>query len=130
LRLRQFLTAAIATNALATLLYLHYGRGSAPLIHAIVGFAVICSELALMDLAVRSTPPGCESLGFALMMSARNFALGGSDVMGSWLIDSRGWAFHQLVWLNSGTTALVLLFIPFLPRVIVNRKEGEGAPRV
>ena len=130
LRLRQFLTAAIATNALATLLYLHYGRGSAPLIHAIVGFAVICSELALMDLAVRSTPPGCESLGFALMMSARNFALGGSDLMGSWLIDSRGWAFHQLVWLNSGTTALVLLFIPFLPGVIVNRKEGEGAPRV
>jgi hypothetical protein len=129
-RLRQLLTAAIATNALATLLYLHYGRGSAPLIHAIVGFAVICSELALMDLAVRSTPPGCESLGFALMMSARNFALGGSDLMGSWLIDSRGWAFHQLVWLNSGTTALVLLFIPFLPRVIVNRKEGEGAPRV
>ena len=32
-----------------------------------------------MDLAVRSAPAGCESLGFALMMSARNFALGGSD---------------------------------------------------
>lgn len=129
LKLRQLMTMAIATNALATLLYLHYGRGSAPLIHAIVGFAVICSELALMDLAVRSTPPGCESLGFALMMSARNFALGGSDLMGSWLIDSHGWVFHQLVWLNSGTTALVLLFIPFLPRVIVSRKDGEGAPR-
>ncbi len=129
LKLRQLMTMAIATNALATLLYLHYGRGSAPLIHAIVGFAVMCSELALMDLAVRSTPPGCESLGFALMMSARNFALGGSDLMGSWLIDSHGWVFHQLVWLNSGTTALVLLFIPFLPRVIVSRKDGEGAPR-
>ena len=62
------------------------------------------------------------------MMSARNFALGGSDVMGSWLIDSWGWAFHQLVWLNAGTTALILLFIPFLPRAIVNRKDGEAAP--
>ena len=78
-----------------------------------------------MDLAVRSTPPGCESLGFALMMSARNFAISGSDVLGSWLIDSHGWAFHQLVWLNAGTTALVLCFIPLLPRLIVSRRDGE-----
>jgi hypothetical protein len=126
-RLRQLLTTAIATNALGTLLYLQYRPGTAPFIHAIGGFAVICSELALMDLAVRSTPRGCESLGFALMMSARNFALGGSDLVGSWLIDSQGWVFHQLVWLNSGTTALILLFVPFLPRVILNRKDGEVA---
>ena len=126
--LRQLLTAAIAVNALVTLLYLFYGRGSAPFIHAIGGFAVIASELALMDLAVRSTPPGCESLGFALMMSARNFAISGSDVLGSWLIDSHGWAFHQLVWLNAGTTALVLCFIPLLPRLIVSRRDGEPLP--
>jgi MFS family permease len=125
--LRRLLTAAIAANALGTLLYLGYSRGTAPLIHAIGGFVVVCSELALMDLAVRSTPPGSESLGFALMMSARNFALGGSDVLGSWLLDSRGWVFHQLVWLNSGTTALILVFIPFLPRTIMTRKDGEVA---
>ena len=123
--LRQLLTAAIATNALVTLLYLQYAGGSAPFIHGIAGFAMIASELALMDLAVRSTPPGCESLGFALMMSARNFAISGSDVLGSWLIDSHGWAFHQLVWLNAGTTALVLCFIPLLPRLIVSRRDGE-----
>ena len=86
--LRQLLTTAIALNVTVTLLYLRYSHATAPFIHGIVGFAVICSELALMDLAVRSTPPGCESLGFALMMSARNFALGGSDLIGSWLIDS------------------------------------------
>ena len=79
-----------------------------------------------MDLAVRSTPPGCESLGFALMMSARNFALGGSDVTGSWLIDSRGWVFNQLVWLNAGTTALILVFIPLLPRAVMTRKDGDA----
>ena len=62
------------------------------------------------------------------MMSARNLALGGSDVIGSRLIDSYGWAFHQLVWLNSGSTALVLVFIPFLPRLIMNRKDGEAIP--
>jgi len=124
--LRQLLTAAIALNAAMTLLYLRYGHTSAPFIHAIVGFAVICSELALMDLAVRSTPPGCESLGFALMMSARNFALGGSDVLGSWLVDSRHWVFHELVWLNAGTTALILFFIPFLPRAVMNRTDGDA----
>jgi hypothetical protein len=78
-----------------------------------------------MDLAVRATPAGCESLGFSLMMSARNLALGGSDIIGSRLIDSHGWAFHQLVWLNAGTTALVLLCVPFLPRAIMSRKDGD-----
>jgi len=126
--LRQLLTTAIALNVTVTLLYLRYSHATAPFIHATVGFAVICSELALMDLAVRSTPPGCESLGFALMMSARNFALGGSDVVGSWLIDSRHWVFHELVWLNAGTTALILFFIPFLPRAIMSRKDGDVAP--
>ncbi len=123
-KLRQLLTTAIALNALGTLLYLQYGHGSAPFIHAVGGFVVICSELSLMDLAVRSTPRGCESLGFSLMMSARNFALAGSDVIGSWLIDSHGWVFHQLVWLNSGTTAFILILIPFLPGLILNRKDG------
>ena len=128
--LRQLLTSAITVNVLSTFLYLRYGHDTAPFIHATVGFAVICSELALMDLAVRSTPPGCESLGFSLMMSARNFALGGSDVIGSWLIDSRHWAFHELVWLNAGTTALVLVFIPLLPRAVMSRRDGEAAPGV
>jgi predicted MFS family arabinose efflux permease len=128
LNLRQLLTAAIALNVAVTLLYLRYSHATAPYIHATVGFAVICSELALMDLAVRSTPPGCESLGFSLMMSARNFALGGSDVIGSWLIDSHGWVFHELVWLNAGTTALVLVCIPFLPRAVMSRKDGDVVP--
>jgi len=126
--LRLLLVSAIAGNAGTTLLYLGYGHATAPAIHAIVGFAVVCSEMALMDLAVRSTPRGSESLGFSLMMSARNFALGGSDVIGSWLLDSHGWVFPQLVWLNAGTTALVLLFVPFLPRAIVGTKDGEVIP--
>ena len=78
-----------------------------------------------MDLAVRATPHGCESLGFAIMMSARNFALKGSDVIGSWLLDSRGWAFADLVWLNAATTALVLVFIPLLPRLLLLGRDGE-----
>jgi hypothetical protein len=123
--LRQLLIAAIAANAVFTLSYLAYSGHTAPLIHGLGGFVLICSELALMDLAVRATPRGCESLGFALMMSARNFALGGSDVIGSWLLDSRGWTFPHLVWLNAGTTALVLVFIPMLPRLLMLHRDGE-----
>ena len=126
--LRLLLLTAIAVNASGTLLFLHYVRDTAPAIHAISGFAVGCSELALMDLAVRSTPRGCESLGFSLMMSARNFALSGSDLIGSWLLDSHGWAFPQLVWLNAGTSALVLVFVPLLPRALLRARDGEVVP--
>lgn len=62
------------------------------------------------------------------MMSARNFTLAGSDVIGSWLIDSHGWVFHQLGWLNSRTTAVILLLTPFLRRLILNRRDGEVGP--
>src|SRR5262249_61267482 len=126
--LRWLLVAATALNAVGTLLYLGYAHGTAPLIHGVSGLVVIWSELALMDLAVRATPRGCESLGFSLMMSARNFALGGSDVIGAWLLDSRGWSFTELVWLNAGTTAVVLLFVPLLPRAIVDHL-GRDTPQ-
>jgi hypothetical protein len=122
--LRWLLIISIAVNALGTLLYLTYGYRTAPLIHGIGGLIGIWSELALMDLAVRATPRGCESMGFSLMMSARNLALGGSDVIGAWLLDSRGWNFAELVWLNAVTTAIVLVFVPLLPRAIVNRHDS------
>jgi hypothetical protein len=137
--LRQLLVAAIVVNAASTLIYLAYGApfrlallditmSNAPFIHGLSGFTVACSELALMDLAVRATPRGCESLGFSLMMSARNLALGGSDVIGARLMDTYHWTFHELVWLNASTTAVVLIFIPFLPRLIMTRKDGEPLP--
>ncbi len=71
----------IGLNAAATLLYLLYTRETAPLIHVATGFGMILFELSLMHLAVHSTPPGCEALGFLLMMSVRNFGVGMSDVL-------------------------------------------------
>jgi predicted MFS family arabinose efflux permease len=86
--------------------------------------SAIC-EVALMDLAVRSTPPGCEALGFALMISVRNFGIAMSDVVGSKLMDQAHFSFNTLVLLNAATTAAVLLFVPALPRALVLRKEGQ-----
>ena len=34
--------------------------------------------------------------------------------------------FQHLVWLNAGTTILVLAAVPFLPRALADRREGEG----
>jgi hypothetical protein len=149
LKLRPLLIIGIVGSTLGTLLYLLYAhpsgmmlaavRGASGayevpretvstviLLHSAAGLTGVLAELALMDLAVRSTPPGCEALGFALMMSVRNFGIGLSDVLGSKLLDQFHWSFQNLVLINAATTALVLVFIPLLPRAIMNRHDGEG----
>lgn len=132
LKLRALLVIGISGSAAATLLFLIYTQHPPILIpavvavHAVNGFVGVLAELALMDLAVRATPPGCEALGFSLMMSVRNFGLGLSDVLGSKLLHHLHWTFTGLVLVNAATTALVLVFIPLLPRVLMNRHDGEG----
>src|SRR3989442_9156490 len=96
---------------------------AAALIEGENGLLVTLAELALMDLAARATPRGSEGLGFALMMSVRNAALAVSDIFGSWLIERHQVSFFSLVWLNAGTTALVLLAVPFLPRGVIDRRD-------
>ena len=123
--LRMLILGGVGLNAACTLLFLIYARQNAPVIHSVIGFVGVLTELALMDLAVRSTPRGCEALGFSLMMSVRNFGLGMSDVLGSKMIDDYHFSFNSLVLINAGTTAAVLLFVFFLPKAIIGRKEGE-----
>jgi hypothetical protein len=125
--LRALILFSISANAAGTLLYLVYDASSAYPVHAIVGALGVLAELSLMDLAVRSTPPGCEALGFALMMSVRNFGIALSDVVGSKLMDQAHLTFDTLVIINAATTAAVLLFVPALPRALIRRKEGEVA---
>jgi predicted MFS family arabinose efflux permease len=126
LNLRRLLMTSIGFNGVATFLYLHYTISRAPFVHSIGAFAGIMSELALMDLAVRSTPRGCEALGFALMMSVRNFGIGMSDVIGSMLMDQFHIVFNSLVVVNAVLTLLALVFLPILPRAIIDRREGEA----
>lgn len=124
------LLGGVGLNGLATFLYLLYSSSTAPVIHLLVGgnvggFTMVMSELVLMDLAVRSTPRGCEALGFALMMSVRNFGIALSDVIGSQLMDGYHFSFNSLILANGLITLAVLGFGPFLPRAIVGPKEGE-----
>jgi Na+/melibiose symporter-like transporter len=128
LSLRPLLAFGIVCSVISTLFYLFYRSTTAALfIEGGAGLFATLAEVPLMDLAARATPRGSESLGFAVMMSVRNGALALSDIVGSLLIDQYHVSFFSLVWLNAGTTAAVLLVIPFLPRTLMNRRDGETA---
>lgn len=125
LNLRTLLFAAIGLSTATTVLYIYYA--SIPLaftIDTINAFGGTLAELALMDLAVRATPAGSEGLGFSLMVSVRNLALFGTDVLGSKLLDGYHWHFDWLVFANAGTTALALPFIFLLPAALVRRHDA------
>jgi hypothetical protein len=99
--------------------------GRAQAIEGINGFGYTLAELALMDLAVRSTPAGSEGLGFSLMVSVRNLALFGTDWFGSKLLDQYHFSFDSLVIANSLTTLIAVPLVFLLPRVIVIRKDAD-----
>ena len=125
--LRTLLYISIIINVVGTLCYLFYRSGkAAAFVESENGLFATVAELALMDLAARATPRGSEGLGFALMMSVRNGGAALSDIFGSWLIDQHHVSFFKLVWLNAGTTALILFAIPFLPRLLIDSSDGSA----
>jgi len=75
--------------------------------------------------AARATPKGCEGLGYSLMLSIRNVAASGADVVGSYLAD-HNWPFAHLVYLSAGTTAIVLILLPLLPAALMRSKDTAG----
>jgi len=78
--LRTLLVWCMLVATIANLGYLSYSSlGRAQAIEGLNGFGYTLAELALMDLAVRSTPAGSEGLGFSIMISVRNLALFGTD---------------------------------------------------
>src|SRR3984893_18026946 len=99
----------ISTVAAGTLFYLFYSTWTrAIFIESQNGFFFGIAEVAILDLAARATPQGCEGLGYSLMLSFSNVAQFGADIVGSYLAD-HNWPFANLVYLNAGSTAIVLL---------------------
>ena len=126
--LRTLLAGGIVLGAASTLLYLGYLSWKAAIvIEGAAGFTGTLAQLPLFDLAARATPAGDEAMGYALMMSMWNVGASLSDLFGSWLFEHYRLNFMNLVWLNAGTTALVLVVVPLLPRAIVGLREGETA---
>jgi predicted MFS family arabinose efflux permease len=127
LRLRTVLYGSIAIHATMTLWYLVYqSEISAIFVTAIEATTFSLAMLPLYDLAARATPRGSEALGYSVMMSVWNFTKNMSDLSGSSLYSRFGLTIDELVWVNVGTTAIVLIAVPFLPAALVDHKEGES----
>ena len=127
--LRPLLYGGILFSGLISLLYLGYDDfKSALIIEAAYFFAYALVQMPLYDLAVRATPKGSEALGYSLIISVWNWGLLCSDLIGSALYDSKQCNFKQLVWLNAATTLIVLVAVPFLPKLLVDRREEETVP--
>ena len=125
-RLRGLLTACLLAATVGHLMFLFYQtRTHALLIEAFNGFTFTLAELALMDLAIRATPAGSEGLGFSLMVSVRNFALFGTDWLGSTLLDRFHLPFSSLVLANAGTTLIAVPLVLILPGVLVRSRDAE-----
>jgi hypothetical protein len=129
LPLRLTLIAGIILNAGLAVLYLGYRSvGAAFVIDTTVGLIGSMATLPVYDLAARAAPRGAESFAFALMMSVRTISLFAfSDPLGSLLYGRFHLGFERLVVLNAGSTLAVLLFVPLLPRVLLDGREG-GEP--
>lgn len=125
-KLRALLYLSIFSTVVSALCYLGYvSKTSAIVIEAVGLLGYTLAQLPLFDLAARATPKGSEALGYAVMLALGNLSTSISDVLGSYLFDHYQLGFKNLVWINAGTTALVLLVIPFLPGYLVDKKEGE-----
>jgi predicted MFS family arabinose efflux permease len=125
--LRKLLTWSIIVHAVFTLCYLAYRTPlSAMIITAIESTTLAIALLPLYDLAARATPRGSEALGYSVMMSVWNFTTKMSDLLGSSIYSRFGERMTELVWVNSATTALVLLAVPFLPAVLMDRRDGDA----
>jgi Na+/melibiose symporter-like transporter len=125
-RLRVLLALAIVCTIASNMAYLGYvSRNTAMVIEGAAGLGLTLAQLPLFDLAARATPKGSEALAYSLMIACWNWGLSLSDVLGSWLFDKFDQTFMNLVWVNAGTTAVVLIVVPFLPGNLVDCKEGE-----
>jgi predicted MFS family arabinose efflux permease len=127
LNLGNLLAIAVVCAAAGALVFLApLSRVNALAAFAAWGFGSTAAQLAGLDLAARASPRGIEAMAYSLMASAWNISLNLSDVTGSALWDRLHHRFGPLVLINAGTTLLVLVAIPFLPRVLTAGREGDA----
>jgi hypothetical protein len=126
--LRTVLLWCIGFGTVANFGYLFYTSvGNARIIESFNGFGYTLAEVAMEDLAVRSTPRGSEGLGFSLVMCVRNFTLFGSDWAGSKLLDVYHLQFNTLVLANAATSFIVIPLVLVLPAIVVMTRDAQGA---
>lgn len=124
--LNRLLWFGIALNAVAALAYFGYrSAGAALVIEAVFGLSTALAFMPIFDLLARATPKDFAAFGYALIFSLGSLSVSGSDVVGSWIYEQLGRNFEAMILIDSGSSALVLLAIPLLPRALVNGRDGE-----
>ncbi len=122
--LRTLVAASIVIHTLGGLCYLGYvSRETAILITAINGMSNTMAMLPVYDIATRATPRGSEAIGYAVMMSMWNLTNALSDLTGSLIFDALHRTLAPLVWIDAGTTLLVLFAVPFMPKALSTRED-------
>jgi Na+/melibiose symporter-like transporter len=130
LRLRRSLVFATCLNVIGILLFLTYRSPTAAMwISSANGLLGALAIVAVYDLLARAVPRSSEAFGYSLVFSIANIASSVSNVWSSWLWD-RFQDFATLVWLNAGTTAMVLLAIPFLPARLLDWRDDEPVSKI
>lgn len=127
-KLRSLLYMGIIVHVCAAMMFLGYHSPISALI--ITGAYQAAQTLALLplyDLIMRVTPKGSEAIGYAIMMSVFNVTTRLSDILGASLYE-RWHSFTWLILINAASTALVLFFIPFLPRRTTDWRETDPNP--
>ncbi len=131
--LKVLIVTAIALAASTTFFYFFYtSYQNAMIIDFCNGLFFGFAEVSLIDMAARATPVGSEGLGYSLILSFRNVALFGADYLGSMLADQKHWSWESMVTLNAVTTGIVLVLIPFIPKIILSTKDrskGDPVPK-
>ena len=124
--LRHLLWLGASLHAASALAYFAYRSiGPAFAIEASYGLCTALAFMPIFDLLARATPRQFAALGYALIFSLGSLSVSASDLMGSWIFDRFGHSFAGMILLNSASSAIVLLVIPFLPRMLTARPDGE-----
>lgn len=124
--LRNLLLGCIIIGASAQASYAFYfSYSAAKIVDSYWGFGFTLTEVAIMHLAVRATPAGCEAMGFALMMAVRNFGLFGGDWLGAALQDHFHLKFHTLALINAAGSLVALPVVLLLPIRLVMGRDAQ-----
>ncbi len=127
--LGRLLWLGVSLHAASSLAFFAYGSmSSAIAIEATYGLCTALAFMPIFDLLARATPKHIAAFGYALIFSLGSLSVSGSDLMGSWIFEQMGRSFTGMILLNAGTSASVLLVIPFLPRLLVSHRDGESPP--
>ncbi len=128
--LNKLLWAGVGLHTVSSLAFFGYrSMSSAIVIEALYGLCTALAFMPIFDLLARATPKDFAALGYALIFSLGSISVSGSDLFGSWLFEQMDRNFVGMILLDSGTSALVLLVIPFLPRMLIVHRDGEESSK-